>query len=58
MPESPANIFVSYRRDDSSGHTGRLRDRLGAEFGADHVFKEDNWELRVPLTIRGTQIRT
>jgi hypothetical protein len=52
------NIFVSYRRDDSSGHTGRLRDRLVAEFGADRLFKEDNWELRAPLSIRGTQIRT
>jgi hypothetical protein len=27
-------IFISYRRQDSSGHTGRLRDHLQARFGA------------------------
>jgi hypothetical protein len=26
-------IFISYRRQDSSGHTGRLRDNLRARFG-------------------------
>jgi hypothetical protein len=31
-------VFISYRRQDSAGHTGRLRDRLVAEFGADQVF--------------------
>src|SRR3954447_26339031 len=33
-----ALIFVSYRRDDSSGHAGRLRDRLVAALGEDQVF--------------------
>ena len=31
-------IFMSYRRDDSAGHAGRLYDRLVARFGVDDVF--------------------
>jgi hypothetical protein len=34
------SIFISYRRDDASGHAGRLFDRLVARFGADHVFMD------------------
>ena len=33
-------IFISYRRDDSSGHAGRLRDRLRAEFGPESIFTD------------------
>jgi amino acid transporter len=33
-----SNIFISYRREDSSGHAGRLLDRLGSYFGEEHVF--------------------
>lgn len=33
-------IFISYRRADSSAYTGRLYDRLVAEFGKDNVFKD------------------
>jgi len=44
MPESSAKpfsgIFVSYRRDDSSGHAGRLFDRLAAHFGKDRIFMD------------------
>lgn len=32
------SIFLSYRRDDSGGHTGRLYDRLVQQFGQKHVF--------------------
>lgn len=32
-------IFISYRRSESSGHAGRLRDRLRARFG-DLVFQD------------------
>jgi hypothetical protein len=35
-----AGIFISYRRDDASGHAGRLFDRLAARFGHDHVFMD------------------
>lgn len=33
-------IFISYRRDDSAGTSGRLKDYLDDAFGADHVFKD------------------
>ena len=35
-----AKIFISYRRDDSAGHTGRLTDRLAGEFGQDLLFMD------------------
>lgn len=31
-------IFISYRREDTAGHSGRLFDRLREQFGRDHVF--------------------
>jgi TIR domain-containing protein len=31
-------IFVSYRREDTSGHAGRLADALASRYGRDHVF--------------------
>jgi hypothetical protein len=34
------NIFLSYRRDDSAGHAGRLTDVLEAAFGKDAVFQD------------------
>ena len=34
------NIFISYRREDSAGHTGRLFDRLREHFGNDRVFMD------------------
>lgn len=33
-------VFISYRRDDSAGHAGRLFDRLAERFGADQVFRD------------------
>jgi Tol biopolymer transport system component len=33
-------IFLSYRRDDSSGHTGRLYDTLSDRFGSDRIFMD------------------
>ena len=33
-------IFVSYRRSDSQADTGRLSDRLIAQFGKDRIFKD------------------
>ena len=44
MAESPvkpfSGIFVSYRRDDSAGHAGRLKDRLRARFGDEQIFMD------------------
>ncbi|MEM9089863.1 MAG: SUMF1/EgtB/PvdO family nonheme iron enzyme [Cyanobacteria bacterium P01_F01_bin.53] len=34
------SIFISYRRSDTIGHTGRMYDRLVAEFGRENVFKD------------------
>jgi hypothetical protein len=33
-----ARIFLSYRRDDTAGHTGRIFDHLSERFGAGRVF--------------------
>ena len=33
-------IFISYRREDSSGHAGRLFDKLSTTFGRDNVFMD------------------
>ena len=35
-----ASIFISYRREDTGGHAGRLCDRLTARFGGDRVFMD------------------
>ena len=33
-----ASVFVSYRREDSAGHAGRLCEHLASVFGPEHVF--------------------
>src|SRR5687767_11777987 len=33
-----ANIFMSYRREDTAPYAGRLYDRLAAQFGKDQIF--------------------
>ena len=33
-------LFISYRRDDSAGHAGRVHDRLQREFGRDLLFMD------------------
>jgi hypothetical protein len=35
-----AKIFISYRRDDSAGHAGRVHDRLQRVFGRDLLFMD------------------
>lgn len=35
-----ARFFISYRRGDSAGHTGRLNDTLAQRFGHDAVFRD------------------
>ena len=40
------SIFISYRRSDSIDVTGRIYDRLAANFGKDAIFKDvDNIPL-------------
>ncbi|MEO7998438.1 MAG: toll/interleukin-1 receptor domain-containing protein, partial [Gemmatimonadaceae bacterium] len=40
MTGSRDKIFISYRRDDSSGHVGRLHDALVQQLGAASVFMD------------------
>ena len=35
-----AGVFISYRRDDSAGITGRIYDRLAASLGRAKVFRD------------------
>jgi len=35
-----ARIFLSYRREDSAGHTGRIFDHLSRSFGYGRVFMD------------------
>jgi AAA+ superfamily predicted ATPase len=35
-----SKVFISYRRDDSSGHAGRVHDRLEREFGRNLLFMD------------------
>jgi hypothetical protein len=37
-PQRALTVFVSYRREDASGHAGRLYDALAGWFGAQNVF--------------------
>jgi hypothetical protein len=41
-----AMVFICYRRDDSSGTTGRVHDRLAQEFGDSLIFMDVN---NIPL---------
>ena len=34
------DIFISYRREDTSGYAGRLYDQVSSHFGRDHVFMD------------------
>ena len=33
IPTTTAKVFISYRRDDSAGHAGRLYDQINNYFG-------------------------
>jgi TIR domain len=35
-----AGVFISYRREDTSAHAGRLYDRLAARYGKHRVFRD------------------
>src|SRR5215471_2135372 len=46
-------VFISYRRDDSAGHAGRVHDRLEREFGRDLLFMDVD---AVPLGINFVKV--
>ena len=37
-------VFISYRRDDASGHAGRLYDQLAERLGDNAVFTGENFD--------------
>jgi hypothetical protein len=39
-PQPSSRIFISYRREDSSGHVLALLPALRKHFGADRIFKD------------------
>ena len=46
-------VFISYRRDDSAGHAGRVHDRLEREFGRDLLFMDVD---AVPLGVNFVKV--
>ena len=38
MANDTKGIFISYRRDESAGYSGRIADRLVEHFGEDRIF--------------------
>jgi TIR domain len=48
-----AKVFISYRRDDSAGYAGRVRDRLERELGRDLLFMDVD---AIPLGTNFTKV--
>jgi len=48
---SVKSIFISYRRDDSAGHAGRLSDGRAERVGAGDVFMDLNDSAKMPLSL-------
>ncbi len=40
LPARRTGVFISYRREDSSGFAGRLHESLSSHFGAERVFRD------------------
>jgi hypothetical protein len=40
MANDANGMFISYRRDESAGYTGRIADRFTEHFGKDRVFRD------------------
>jgi hypothetical protein len=40
MANDAKGLFISYRRDESAGYTGRIADRFTEHFGKDRVFRD------------------
>src|ERR671910_735416 len=40
MAHDARGMFISYRRDESAGYTGRIADRFTEHFGKDRVFRD------------------
>jgi hypothetical protein len=53
VSKNAPRIFISYRHDDSEGHTGRLNDELVRRFGEDNIFMDID---RIPLGADFTRV--
>jgi hypothetical protein len=40
IPEATPKVFISYRRDDTSGHAGRVYDAVAERLGDANVFMD------------------
>ena len=53
LPATRDRIFISYRRDDSRGATGRVWDWLRIGFGRERVFRDvasigaGKWQIKI-----------
>ena len=54
-PTGRPRIFISYRREDSEGHTGWLFDTLVSRFGDEQVFMDID---AIPLGVDFTRVIT
>ena len=46
-----SKVFISYRREDSAGHAGRVFDHLVRKLGRDHVFRDVDNIRPVPTPV-------
>jgi TIR domain len=49
-------VFISYRRDDASGHAGRIYDAVAARFGDANVFMDVEMKPGIDFVERITQV--
>jgi hypothetical protein len=50
---APNKLFISYRRDDSAGYSGRVHDRLQREFGGNLLFMDVD---SIPLGVNFSKV--
>ena len=55
MSSGAPNVFISYRREETAGHAGRLYDAMVARFGESSVFMDIALEAGVDFVDRITQ---
>jgi hypothetical protein len=56
MNAAAPRVFISYRRDDASGHAGRLYDAVAGRLGDANVFMDVEMEPGIDFVERITQV--
>jgi hypothetical protein len=56
MTAAAPNVFISYRRDDTSGHAGRLYDAVAERLGQGNVFMDVELKPGVDFVDRITEV--